>query len=376
MRTKIKYLILHTMAKVVSLLPTRYIIFESIPDMADNTLCVYNEMNRRGIYKKYQFVWACNEINNAEREVGIKYIDINNKVKRFYYSMRSKCLISCNTILESFGDYQKSIYLTHGFGLKKSGGYVAPDGVDIVVGLSEVANKVIGKELNIPLSKFIVTGYPRNDVFKCSNSKKIEILFELQYSKIIAWYPTFRQHKSHSGHSEAANTLPIIHNAESAMEINKCAKEHNVLIIIKPHFSQDTSYLTDLNLSNIKLINDAFFVEKGITSYGFLRECDALVTDYSSIYFDYLLCDKPIAAVWEDIAEYKKNRGFAVDVDHYMKGAYKVYDYSDFVSFIMEVAESIDSCKESREAIKDEVHFFKDGNSTKRVVDIIEKVLS
>ena len=68
-------------------------------------------------------------------------------------------------------------------------------------------------------------------------------------------------------------------------------------------FRQDISYIQKYALSNICFIDDAFFRRNNITSYEFVGSCDALITDYSSIYFDYLLCGKPAAVIWEDIEE-------------------------------------------------------------------------
>ena len=86
------------------------------------------------------------------------------------------------------------------------------------------------------------------------------------------------------------------------------------------------------------------------------------------------MADKPIAAVWEDIEEYRKFPGFAVDVDDYMKGAEKVYDIEDFKMFLSHIANGEDVLKNERREIRDRVHFAADGKNAKRVVDfIIEK---
>ena len=47
--------------------------------------------------------------------------------------------------------------------------------------------------------------------------------------------------------------------------------------------------------------------------YVLLRNADALITDYSSAYFDYMLLNRPIAFTVEDIEEYRKKRGFVFD---------------------------------------------------------------
>lgn len=185
--------------------------------------------------------------------------------------------------------------------------------------------------------------------------------------------PTFRQHKNGlKAGSEKA--LPIIHDPEAAVALNEFAKQMDVLLVLKPHFAQDLSQILELRLSNICFIDDDFFRKHDTTSYGFVAGCDALISDYSSIYYDYLLCDKPIALVWEDVNEYRKNPGFAVDLDEMGKGGVKVYDLEDFKRFIREVAEETDSCKEERRRLRDLTNHCPDGHATQRVTDfIIEK---
>ena len=45
-------------------------------------------------------------------------------------------------------------------------------------------------------------------------------------------------------------------------------------------------------------------IDKDADHYTFLEEADVLVTDYSSIYFDFLLTDKPVVFFDYDLEEY------------------------------------------------------------------------
>ena len=67
-----------------------------------------------------------------------------------------------------------------------------------------------------------------------------------------------------------------------------------------------------MTLSNLVFINDAFLSDNGIINYELLGVADALLTDYSSVYYDYLLLDRPIGLCWDDYEEYKAN-GFKVN---------------------------------------------------------------
>ena len=168
--------------------------------------------------------------------------------------------------------------------------------------------------------------------------------------------------------------MPLIHEAAYAEQLNETAMKNNVLLVFKPHFVQDRSFLNEINLSNIQFADESFFERFDISTYDLLAASDALITDYSSVYFDYTLLDKPIAVVWEDVEEYRKNPGFVVDLDRYLVGAEKVYSIKDLCEFVENVAKGSDLLKTERREIRDLTNDNLDGRNSKRAVDfIIEK---
>lgn len=364
--------------KLRSLIPTKnYILFESAPDLSDNTRAVFDEMLKRGLNKKYRFVWLVKD-KNAKLPVieNVFYVDKNsffNRMQFKKYNYCSKCIIFCNKAIWKQKREQLSVFLTHGSPMKSiRDHYWIPRDVDYCLSASKGIEEVTAYEHQVSKERMVSLGFPRNDVLT-NESINLQEFFETKFKKIIVWYPTYRQHKN-KGQEERSSSLPIIHDMQKAIELNECAKKNEVLIVLKPHFAQDVSYVTDLHLSNIVFIKDAFFEEHQISSYEFVGSCDALLTDYSSIYFDYTLCDKPIGVIWEDIEEYKKSQGFALDLDYYMKGAEKLYVLDELKTFVENVAQDRDVLKEERREIRDVVNFAPDGQNSKRVVDfIIEK---
>lgn len=129
-------------------------------------------------------------------------------------------------------------------------------------------------------------------------------------------------------------------------------------------------------LSNIQFINDNFFKEHGISSYEFVNSCDALISDYSSIYYDYLLCDKPIALAWEDYEEYKKNPGFSVNIEYYCKGGEKIFNLDDLEKFVDNIANEKDQLRKERHEINSIVNYASDHMNTVRVTNKIIELSS
>ena len=377
MKRKIKKFIKRVVGFAFSLLPlSRIIIFESVPDFSDNTRSVYDEMVRRGLDSKYKFIWLCFD----KKSVIGKCCNSNtvfvkartSKLRMWYLLSKSRCIICCNNFLIKSNKKTSTFYLTHGTPIKSTKSYyIIPDSVDYCTVPSVGVANIYAYEMNFPIEKIYPLGFPRNDALY--NNVDIKTPLGTNCEKVIVWYPTFRQ-MAKGIKTASTHTLPVIHDAEAAKRLNEVAVKNNTLIVLKPHFAQDVSYVKDLGLSNIRFIDDSFFTEHGITSYEFVGSCDALITDYSSIYYDFTLCDKPIAAVWEDIEEYKQNPGLIDNYEYYMKGAEKVYTVEELEKFVSDVANGIDNLKEERNEIKNLTNYSTDGKNSARVVDfIIEK---
>ncbi len=368
---------------VLRLFTKPVLLFESKPDYADNTRAVYDEMVRRGLRQTYDLVWQDeNALPVFLHEDGsvTAFDDIRprliRQIRYWSVSRRTTAVICCNNFHFPTDPYATTVfYLSHGTPMKSLRGYhELPDYIDYVLAASKAVVPIFAREFNVSPKKIVPLGFPRNDVFN-TPAREIRSMLGTTCSHVIVWYPTYRQNPR--GKTTAStHALPIIHDAEAAIRLNKAAKEADTLIVLKPHFAQDLSLIRDLGLENIRFISDSFFVEHKITSYSFVNSCDALITDYSSIYFDYTLADKPIAVTWDDLEEYRRDPGFAVDLDVYLKGAVKAYNAADLIAFIQDVAAGRDVLQTERREIRDLVNYSTDGKNTDRVVDFILKTLS
>lgn len=364
--------------KLIGLAPvSNTIMFESAPDLSDNTKAVFDEMIARGMNKKYKMIWLLSKEPSPDLPniKNVRYVKMENSKKILIKKYMVKCFICCNDWLESIRKGQTSFYLSHGTTIKSLSGYYNefPEKMDYCLSASEDVAFLCESEFGAPREKIFSLGFPRNDVLQTANRDLKGLFPEVDFEKIIVWYPTYRQH-SNGGVVSKGSSLPIIHDSDAAEKLNEHAKENKVLIVLKPHFAQDVSYVKDMGLSNIRFIDDSFFAKNNITSYEFVGSCDALITDYSSIYYDFTLCDKPCALIWEDIEEYRKVPGFALGVEPFLEGGEKVYTLAELQTFVSDVAAGNDRLCDVRNEICKKVNHMADSNSSKRVVDfIIEK---
>lgn len=351
------------------------IVFESWPDFSDNTMPVYEELCRRGYEQKYYLIWIDkNEqyvILRRGRSVGINHkYSIGDYLRKLSLKRKTRAVIACNRYIHAQTKGAIHFYLSHGTPIKDVGYYPIPPYIDYAFCQSKHFCEFFAHTFHFNPEKVIALGYPRNDVLLRPPIDS-KVFFSTPCRKIIVWYPTFRQQRRGGAKTASSISLPLLHDPVAAERINATAVEADVLLVLKPHFSQDVSMIRDLHLSNIIFINDDFFEEHFTTSYQFVGGCDALLTDYSSIYFDYLLRDKPIGAVFEDLEEYRVNPGFALDLDYYLKGAEAIYTVDDLNTFIRHIGRGEDLKKVERSEILALVGDTADANSTERVTDFI-----
>jgi CDP-glycerol glycerophosphotransferase (TagB/SpsB family) len=77
--------------------------------------------------------------------------------------------------------------------------------------------------------------------------------------------------------------------------------KHNLVLVIKPHFIELNEVLDNLKgFDRIKVYQEA-------DPYPLLKYTDILITDYSSVIFDFLVTDKPIIFTPFDMEYYIKN---------------------------------------------------------------------
>lgn len=368
---------------ICSFLPTKKrIVFESNPEFSCNTLPVYQEMMRRGIDKEYEIYWL---VENKKKYVNdkrnIKYLNYKEKgigiLKKEYIIATSKVLIFTNRFLRKTKKERLVVNLLHGSPLKRTDGYVEHDTCDYVITQSSFFNKVVSESLQVPIEKMVALGFPRTDILG-DNTGLLNILGISKNQKVIVWMPTFRRNRNTGVEFGSLNSLgvPLLDSVEKFKQLNKMLEENNVLLLVKLHPAEDTTNMVLSDYSNIYFLSDSDLEKKGATVYGLLAESDALLTDYSSVYYDYLLTDRPIGLVIDDLAEYSKRNGFFYgEYKDFIKGDY-IECLDDFFIFIYNIAHDIDSDKEERQWAIDRYCEYKDFKSTDRVVDFIMEKLS
>ena len=90
-------------------------------------------------------------------------------------------------------------------------------------------------------------------------------------------------------------------------------RKNNLILLIKPHPLEHEKFTSEIKES------DEIFIYNSIDPYPLLRKSKLLITDYSSICFDYLITRKPIVFFQPDKEGYLSDVGLYFNVDEVFK---------------------------------------------------------
>lgn len=372
---KIIIIIIKIIAKFIPLQDA--IMFESKSDFCDNSRALFDYMISQELNKKYKMVWL------VEEPEKFKKINIDNvkfikwkpstfiqKIEYVYYLSSSKWIFFSH-IAPSFklNRGETFVNLWHGTGLKNINFCDMGFNFDYILYSSSFYQKAYIEKLNCKKEQLLPLGNPRTDLlFK--NIVVLNMLQKKKYKKTIVWMPTYRVHKSgfaNYGDNISHFGLPIFSSKNEFNIINDILKENNISLIIKLHPAQDLSIVKIDKLSNINILTNEDLDKKNVQLYSLLGESDALITDYSSVYVDYLLTTKPIAFTIDDMADYKSGYIFENPLD-YMPGKH-ILNFDDFKEFILDVANNNDEYFGEREKLNKVLNDNRDGDISDKIVE-------
>lgn len=285
------------------------IIFSSFSgrQYSDSPKIIYENLKKDSRFEGYKLVWAFNEPNlffEVENKVNI------NSFKFFIDLFSSEAWIS-NSSIEKLIPYnsKKIFYLNtwHGIPLKKIG--KDEEGVsllvknwyekvrfDMLTTCSNYDEKIFNKVFPSTAEKnHVRCGLPRNNELVVQKNKKSNLRKEFcekydlsEKTRIILYAPTFREF-------ESKNLNKILSG-----EIKPIGES---VLLVRTH------YFEEVNISANNIVNVS---NENLNELMLISDC--LITDYSSVMFDYYILGKPIYLYAYDYEQYKDIRGFYVDL--------------------------------------------------------------
>lgn len=360
-----------------------FIIFESSPDLGDNALALYEYFIEKNVNRKYKIIWFLNNENFVFplKTSNVTFIYRNkknlfNNLRRIYYEYTAKFIFDSNIFIEKKRNDQVRMYLGHGMPIKIVYEYCKYIGeTSYIITTSEFFNAIYKDIFNTDISKMKTFGYPRNDVLLKANQFKDKKSDLFGDSKVAIWMPTYRQHSiNQTLNLESSNIgIPCLINEEQLFELNTILKELNIKLLFRPHPAQDLSFVKFKELDYIILANNDYLNKINLNLYQLLSIMDALLTDYSSVYYDYLLTDKPIGLTIDDIDTFFKT--FDSPFENYEENIIGdiIKNFSELKTFFVNLNKEIDDTYDERYTAKNKYHTYSNDESCKRIFEYLCK---
>jgi len=386
---KIRYFRYYLLYKVQD----NIIVFESFMGRAysDSQKALYKEMLKDKFFKGFTFVWAFKNPENYEyltknkNTVVIKY---NSKGFYKYMSM-SKYWITNSRLPEYLIKKKKQKYIQcwHGTPLKRLGFDIKVEGGNALNTIKEIKEKYEedAKRYDYMLSpsafcteKFVSAfnlkklkkenvivemGYPRNDYLFNHTKQDVDKLKKSlgipKDKKVILYAPTWRDNQHTAG-------VGYTYNLNLDFDRLKEKLEKDYVIIFRTHYFVFNSFDFEkykgfiFNMSNHDDVNECYILS------------DIIITDYSSVFFDYANLKRPMLFYMYDLDEYQgKLRDFYFSLDELPGPIVKTQD--ELEEELDNISNYYERFKEKYDSFNDKFNYLDGAKCSKKVINEIFK---
>ena len=201
------------------------------------------------------------------------------------------------------------VNLWHGDGPKREGGRGEGGRSTLpatyLVSSSAVFAGYRARELGTPSTGILLHGLPRQQqLLQPLPVGALEYLGIDQSRPFVVWLPTYRVSTGTGlvGGWTDGSTSDLSDRFEAPLrELVRAG----VQVVVKKHPLD----AIQIQLVDLITVTDAMIAEAGTTLYSLLGTSDGLITDFSSVWVDYLVLDRPIAFLAPDEEKYTESRG-------------------------------------------------------------------
>lgn len=352
---------------------------------SDNPKALHQYMTSHPEYQKYRCIFAIKnhrkKVLQIENAKIIEYFSISY----FYYLARSKYWIVNCKLPKYVLKKKNQIYLQtwHGTPLKKLAHDIeVPENTtfyrsgmsaeemratydndvskyNYMISPSAFTTEVFQSAFMINRERLIETGYPRNDILSNYQESDIEAIKTSlnipKDKKVILYAPTWRDN--------SFNLKGYTFKLKVDFEKWYKTLSDEYIVVFKPHYL----IVNDFDLSQVK--DFVYYVDPQADISSLYLIADILVTDYSSVFFDYAILKRPIYFYMYDLESYRDElRGFYLDIYKELPGAI-VEDEEQLLAQIH--ANDFDYSR--LEKFNQRFNNCEDGMASKRVLEILFK---
>ncbi|MFX1311089.1 MAG: CDP-glycerol glycerophosphotransferase family protein [Promethearchaeota archaeon] len=324
----------------------------------------------------YQCIWftTSRKVLNDLRNKNYHVISVKNLIKAIKTLKAAKYIFITHglgdILMIDFSPQTQLIRLSHGIGIKnlkekfsnffldfykkKIRQYLVKR-ISYVVVTSDKDVKIKKSNFPLPSNKFLKVGFPRNDILvNFSKEQYLESKKSLaiaENSEVILYAPTFRRYK---------HTSPL--DEDFFKKLNELLISENKVMLFKPHPSSEK-----INLDPYTSIKS---VDPKVDIMDLLVFSDLLITDYSSVFFDFLITKRPILFFAYDLEEYSMKRGLYFNYETFVPGPI-VKTKDEFFLKLKTINQWVKDYEAKRNEVQDKYIKYSDGNSIKKIIEFL-----
>ncbi|NMA83315.1 MAG: hypothetical protein GX962_05565, partial [Epulopiscium sp.] len=350
------------------------ILFEAYSgqSVTGNSLALFEEIHNDSRFKEYRFIWSSIE-PKKERKALSQYRNVKlvkkGTVAYVKYLARAKYLITDTTFPHYFNKREEQSYIMawHGTPYKtigkdvKSSNYDSHKNVmknilhtDYFISPSKYTTDTI---LNSQTSKDLFSGevlelgMPRVDLTYNVNAEELKMKMNIPLEKKVVLYaPTWNDYSQDINQSVSE----LVRDAEQLQML----LGNDYLVALKVHYYEYQA------ISNMN--TECYLVDNSIDTNKVLQVSDYLITDYSSVFFDYLGLKRPIYFYFKNYDEYSTKRGLYLEKDELPGPTCSTID-----KLAELISESIGVLEDKYFPMIERFSPYDDGKVSKRVIDYI-----
>lgn len=385
---KIHYMVYAGIYCLVKVQPN-VILYESFwgRGIIDNPYAMFKELLGREEFRNYQHIWILENFRDSQAVTAqygnypnVKFVS-RRGVSYMIALSKAKYLINNVTFPYYFTKKETQIYVNTWHGTPvKSMGYETQDGnlaaantvrnflaADYLLSANDRMTEMYEESYKLKgiySGQILEEGYPRNDLLvKTEKAQVAERLRQYQIhleenKKVILYAPTWRGASSGTAVVNPDELLQVKEKLEQIIDTQQYQ------ILIKPH---QYVYQALKDKEQYRGVLVPSFVDAN----ELLSIVDILVSDFSSIFIDFMVLRRPVLFYIPDLAEYASTRGFKMELQE-LPGP-----YSDSLDEIGEHINHIETVMQTYCEIYEKLYHklcsYEDGKAAARVVNAVFK---
>ncbi len=333
----------------------------------------------RALIERYRgrIIWADAPEPERLRDLGLDPSRIRRVGKRSPLGILA--FLQARAVFNTHGIYgcpkpvpgKAMVNLWHGDGPKGHAGAIVYS-TYLVTG-SAVFGRRLAADFHVSNRDLLLTGLPRTRQLRTpADAETLTRLGVDPTRPFVVWMPTVRQYSAAGVNDARSDTTDLAADLDLAARVAPGARAlaaMGVQVVVKPHPID----LVSRRFDGFPSVSDPELIAAGTTAYAFLGASAGLLTDYSSVWTDYLAVDRPIAFFTPDLEAYLRGRGVVPGSFDHLPGP-TLTTLDDFEAFGREVlGETVGEGRTMRQRAREHFQIIHPENPADDLLDELER---